>query len=180
MRKGPIFLLVGTVAVIGWIAPGLKAGDEAGYTRSAGAGTGEAKEGSSHQSRREAWLSGGTVLDREPDGHFYADATVASHRAHFLVDTGASIVALTAADAEAAGLDWSEDDLRPIGRGASGTVHGIPVRLQRIELGGFEATDVEAAIIPEGLDVSLLGQSFLSKLQGVRIEGDRMTIGPER
>lgn len=177
MRKGPILLLVGTAAVVGWIAPGLKAGDEARHARSAGASTGEAKAEPSHPSRRAAWLSGGTVLEREPDGHFYADATVASHRAHFLVDTGASIVALTAADAEAAGLRWSEADIIPIGRGASGTVLGIPVRLDRIELGGFEATNVEAAIIPQGLDVSLLGQSFLSRVEGVRIEGDRMVVG---
>ena len=100
-----------------------------------------------------------------------------SRRTHFLVDTGASIIALTGADAEAIGLDWSEADVVPIGRGASGTVHGVPVRLERVELGGFEATDVEAAIVPQGLDVSLLGQSFLSKLHGVRIEGDRMIVG---
>src|SRR3546814_11005442 len=99
------------------------------------------------KAQRGAWRAGGTVLDREADGHFYADATVASYRAHFLVDTGASIVALTAADARAVGLDWSDDDLKPIGRGASGTVYGVPVRLDRMELGDFEAKDVDAAII---------------------------------
>lgn len=176
MRKGPIILLVGTAALVGWIAPGLKAGGEGEGSQNASSAA--ARSEPSHRSRREAWLSGGTVLDRGPDGHFYADATVMSHRAHFLVDTGASIVALTAADAEAAGLDWSENDLVPIGRGASGTVYGIPVRLDRVELGGFEAADVQAAIIPEGLDVSLLGQSFLSRVDEVRIDGDRMIIGP--
>ena len=177
MRMGPIILLLGTVAVVAWIAPDLQAGGNEGIDRSAGQGPATASDGRTRQSQREAWLSGGTVLDREADGHFYADATVATYRAHFLVDTGASIVALTAADAQAAGLDWSEDDLRPIGRGASGTVYGVPVRLARVELGGFEAQDVEAAIIPDGLDVSLLGQSFLSRLRGVQIDGDRMILG---
>lgn len=173
MRKGPIILLVGTAAVVGWIAPGLEAGGGGSSSKLAVVENGQAS-----QPQRQAWLAGETVLEREPDGHFYADATVDSRRTHFLVDTGASVVALTGADAEGIGLDWSEDDLVAIGRGASGTVYGVPVRLERVELGGFEATDVDAAIIPDGLDVSLLGQSFLSKLQGVRIEGDRMIIGP--
>ncbi|HKT85280.1 MAG TPA: TIGR02281 family clan AA aspartic protease [Novosphingobium sp.] len=172
MRMGPIILFLGTIAVVGWIAPGLKAGGQGGAQNAA-----SARQEHEGAYQREAWLTGSTVLDREPDGHFYADATIASHRAHFLVDTGASIVALTASDAEAIGLDWREDDLKPIGRGASGTVYGVPVRLDRVELGGFEATDVDAAIIPQGLDVSLLGQSFLSRLSGVRIDGDRMILG---
>lgn len=173
MRLGPIILLLGTAAVVGWIAPDLEAGGRKGADRAADHDPAAARA----ELARQEWLSGGTVLDREPDGHFYADATVASYRARFLVDTGASIVALTGADAEAMGLDWSEDDLRPIGRGASGTVYGVPVRLDRVELGGFEATDVDAAIIPQGLDVSLLGQSFLSRVSDVRIDGDRMILG---
>lgn len=177
MRMGPIILLLGTVAAVGWIAPDLQAGRSEGTDRHTRQNPPAASEGRAPQSQREAWLAGGTVLDREADGHFYADATVASYRAHFLVDTGASIVALTAADARAVGLDWSDDDLKPIGRGASGTVYGVPVRLDRMELGDFEAKDVDAAIIPDGLDVSLLGQSFLSRLHGVRIDGDRMILG---
>ena len=170
MRKGPIILLVGTAAVVGWIATGLQTGDGA---ENAGSELAAGEE----QTRRQAWLAGETVLEREPDGHFYADASVDARSTHFLVDTGASIVALTGADAEAIGLDWNDADVAAIGRGANGTVYGVPVKLERVELGGFEATNVQAAIVPQGLDVSLLGQSFLSRLQGVRIEGDRMIIG---
>jgi len=54
---------------------------------------------------------------------------------------------------------------------------GVGVRLERIEVEGIEARDVEAAIIPEGLDVSLLGQSFLSKIENVEINGDEMRLG---
>ena len=75
------------------------------------------------------------------------------------------------------GLSWDDSALRPIGRGASGTVYGTPVVLQSLEVGGFEARNVEAAIIPEGLDVSLLGQSFLSKIDNVEISGDEMRLG---
>lgn len=129
---------------------------------------------------KAAWLAGETVLARAPDGHFYAEATIGQHGTHFLVDTGATIVALTGNDARAIGLNWSDNDLRPIGRGASGPVYGVPIILAQMELGGLEAHDVEAAIVPEGLDVSLLGQSFLSRMGAVRIEGERMSIGPDR
>jgi aspartyl protease family protein len=178
MRMGLIILLVGTVAFAGWIAPGLSVRheDEAGIATAA---RGTPAPDAAGQSRREAWLTGGTVLDRADDGHFYADGVVNSQRTHFLIDTGASIVALTGADAQAAGLSWDEADLVPVGRGASGTVYGVPARLDRMELAGYEARDVDAAIIPEGLDVSLLGQSFLAQLRGVRIDGDRMILGTE-
>jgi aspartyl protease family protein len=176
MRKGPIILLVGTAAIAGWIAPGLQGGN--GASPAASVSPVPSGPEQRRKSSREAWLAGETVLERERDGHFYADANVGSYRTHFLVDTGASIVALTGADAQAMGLDWRDSDLVGIGRGASGTVYGVPVTLDRIELGGYEATDVQAAIVPEGLDVSLLGQSFLSKLHGMRIEDDRMIIGP--
>ena len=172
MRAGPVILVIGTVAVAGWIAPGLRAGGD----DFANAGPKRAAIETEPQPQRQNWLGGETVLQRRPDGHFYADATVDSYRTRFLVDTGASMIALTRADAEAIGLYWTDGDLVAVGRGASGTVYGVPVTLDRVELGGFEATGVDAAIIPEGLDVSLLGQSFLSKLPGVRIDGDRMII----
>jgi clan AA aspartic protease, TIGR02281 family len=173
MRMGPIFLLVSTAAVAGWFAPGLKAGrDEASANLSKSA----LAEQQVSDARRQAWLAGGTVLDRTADGHFYADADVESARIHFLVDTGASVIVLTGDDARAAGLTWNDGDVQPIGRGASGPVYGVPVMLPQVQLDGFEARDVQAAIVPEGLDVSLLGQSFLSRLDGVKIEGDRMTL----
>lgn len=127
--------------------------------------------------QEEQWLAGEVVLPRAGDGHFYADVVVDGGSANMMVDTGASIVALTAKDADAAGVRWNEDAIQPVARGASGPVFGVPVRLDRVQLGQLEAEDVEAIIVPEGLDVSLLGQSFLSKIQRVEIEPDRMVLG---
>jgi aspartyl protease family protein len=173
MRINSVVVLVIAAAAAGWIAPGLP-------VRTADQHAPEAASTNRDQATENAgWMAGETVLDREADGHFYAHAAVESRDARFLVDTGASVVALTGDDARAIGLAWDESDLVPIGRGANGTVYGVPVRLAEIRLGGFEERDVEAAIIPEGLDVSLLGQSFLSRLPGVRIEGDRMVLGNE-
>lgn len=123
-----------------------------------------------------AWYGGATVLDRQPNGHFYADADVDGSQVHFLVDTGSSVVALTAEDASGIGLDWSDDQLRYVGQGAGGAIEGVPVTLDEVSLGGFRGKHVAAVIVPEGLPVSLLGQSFLSQVPRLDIAGDRMTL----
>ena len=60
--------------------------------------------------------------------------------------------------------------------GASGVVMGVPVRLPEVAVGDFVARDVEAVIVPEGLGISLLGQSFLSHIETVNISGDTLTL----
>lgn len=123
--------------------------------------------------------AGAIRLARQPDGHFYATTGIDGAQINVLVDTGASFVALTGDDARAAGLYWSESDVRPIARGASGVVEGVPMMIDRIELGGTEIRDVEAAVIPEGLSVTLLGQSFLQRFDKVEIEGDTMVLSQD-
>jgi aspartyl protease family protein len=117
-----------------------------------------------------------SVLIRQEDGHFYANVEVGSNEVRFMVDTGATGIALTAEDAETLGFSWNDNELGVVGRGVSGNVFGKRVRLHSVRLGSVETTDVEAVIIPSGLDVSLLGQSFLSKAATVKIENDEMTI----
>ena len=118
----------------------------------------------------------GTAIDRAGDGHFYADAYVNDVSTRFMVDTGASTIALTGDDADAIGLDWSPDQVMPVARGASGTVYGVRVTLDHVELGGFEARGLTAIIVAEGLDISLLGQSFLGTIDSVQIKGDQMVF----
>ncbi|MGB3795126.1 MAG: TIGR02281 family clan AA aspartic protease, partial [Alteraurantiacibacter sp.] len=98
-----------------------------------------------------------TALQREGDGHFYADVTVDGVASRMLVDTGASVVALTGEDALAMGLYWNEGDVAPVAQGASGAVHGVNTSIPHMRVGDFEARDVRAVIIPEGLGISLLG-----------------------
>jgi aspartyl protease family protein len=112
-------------------------------------------------------------LVRAPDGHFYADAQVNGAPIRFMVDTGATAVALTREDAQRAGLQLGPE--RSVARGVGGLVEVIPVTVDRIALGGLEARHVRAAVV-EDLDVSLLGQSFLSQVGSVEIRGDRMVM----
>lgn len=129
------------------------------------------------QRRIDNYLAGTTEIDRAGDGHFYTDIEANGAKISAVVDTGASVIALTASDARAAGLTWSPADIRVIGTGASGPVKGVPVTLSHVALGGHEADNVPAVIIPEGLQMSLLGQSFLSTIDPVRIEGNRLLLG---
>lgn len=114
------------------------------------------------------------TLQREADGHFYANVDVNYGKVRFLVDTGATMVALTGDDARELGFSWNEDELQPVARGASGEVRGKQVMIEKMQIGNFQANNVRAAIIPEGLDVSLLGQTFLARVGSVNIKDDRM------
>jgi len=117
----------------------------------------------------------GTTLARGPDGHFYADAKVNGVTVHFLVDTGATGVALSAADARRVGLPFFSSEFAAVGRGASGEVRGKLVTLDRVSLGGKSVDNVSGAIL-EGSEMSLLGQSFLSRMGTIEMTADRMVI----
>lgn len=128
------------------------------------------------QSANNGWYAGVHTLSRSGDGHFYAQTEINSAPMRLLVDTGASVVALTADDARDAGLNWNPADVSLIGRGASGDVYGVSAVIDNIELGGIAQRNVQAVIIPEGLDTSLLGQSFLSKIKSVEIVDGQMAL----
>jgi aspartyl protease family protein len=112
-------------------------------------------------------------LERAPDGHFYADAMVNGAQVHFLIDTGASMVALTSADAQRAGI--ALPDARMIAQGAGGAIEVVPVSIERIAIGPLEARNVSGAVA-RNLPISLLGQSYLSQIGRVEISGDRMAL----
>jgi aspartyl protease family protein len=116
-----------------------------------------------------------TVLERSVDGHFYANVEVNGQLVRFLVDTGASGVALTEKDAERVGIAFSPSEYEVVGSGASGPVRGKRIVLDTVTLDGKEARQVPGAIL-EGSDLSLLGQAWLNRYS-VAMRGDRMWIG---
>lgn len=156
----PAVLVVG--ALVGWFAPG---GPDKG-TEAAPSKLTEAPESTPQAAAKPAWYGGAMVLSRAGDGHFYANVRIDTRDHRMLVDTGASVVALTGEDARNIGRDWDPNALSLVARGASGPVFSIPAVLDSIAVGDFEARGVQAIIVPKGLPVSLLGQSFLSRRQG--------------
>ncbi len=116
------------------------------------------------------------VLDRESDGHFYADVVVDGQTYRMMVDTGASVVALTEQDATSMGITWYEEDIAPVAQGASGPVEGVNTTIRHMAVGYHEADNVRAIVITNGGSMSLLGQSFLSTLENVQITDDRMVM----
>jgi aspartyl protease family protein len=115
-----------------------------------------------------------TVLERSEGGHFYADVEINGELVHFLIDTGATAVALTERDAERIGLDFDPKAYEQVGIGASGPVQGKFVTLDKVTLDGKSARKVEGAIL-QGSDISLLGQNFLGRFS-VEMRGDTMRI----
>ena len=118
---------------------------------------------------------GSVELERDSDGHFYADVEINGSRIHALVDTGASGIALSREDAHAAGVATSIGMNDVVGEGADGAVHGEVVTLDRIQLGDRKAEKMPAIVLNSG-GQSLLGQEFLSKFDSVQIQGDKMVL----
>jgi len=99
-------------------------------------------------------------------GHYRVDATIRGRRLDFLVDTGASLIALTQQDADRLGLNPAPRDYTLQIQTANGTVRAAQVRLAMVEIGPLLVRDVAAIVMPEGaLSQNLLGMSFLSRLR---------------
>ncbi len=105
-------------------------------------------------------------LRKEGDGHFWATAYVNGEPVKFLVDTGASLVALSLRDARKIGLDTDKLEQNAEVRTAAGRVKAAITTINRIEIDGVTVKNVQAVIIDKGLEHSLLGMSFLNRLDG--------------
>ena len=120
----------------------------------------------------------GVSIARSRDGHFWIDAEVNGRQIRFLVDTGASDVVLTREDADRLGILLQPQDYSLVYRTASGTTRAAPVQLDYVSFGTLHLWNVEAAVNQSNMDVSLLGQSFLSRLSGFEVSGNILTLRP--
>jgi len=117
-----------------------------------------------------------TVLEREGNGHFYTHARLNDGElVHFIVDTGASVVVLTIDDAARLGLAVDPAQFAVVGEGAGGPVRGQEVMLDSVDVDGKRVDDVRAVVL-EGSKLSLLGQSYLSRMGEVQMSGDYMVL----
>jgi aspartyl protease family protein len=115
------------------------------------------------------------VFPTNKQGHVIVEAVINGASMNLLVDTGASLVSLTAADARAADISGAELVFDHLVNTANGTVRVARVTLREVRLGQLSVYDVPAAVL-ENLNVSLLGMSFLSRLQGYEMRDGKLTI----
>lgn len=121
--------------------------------------------------------SGTEELKAGPDGHYYARAEINGRPLDVLVDTGASMVALTYEDAESIGLRLRPSDFTDRVSTANGTAAVAPVMLDRVSIGRVTVRNVRAAVCERGrLEKTLLGMSFLSRLARVGISQGRLVL----
>jgi aspartyl protease family protein len=125
--------------------------------------------------RADASSSNTIVYAADNRGHVILDAAVNGTPVKMLVDTGASLVTLTPEDARAAGIGRGELAYSRQISTANGIARMAPVTLREIRIDQLSLYDVPAAVI-ENLNISLLGMSFLGRLQGYEMRDGKLTI----
>jgi aspartyl protease family protein len=116
-------------------------------------------------------LMAATELKAVDNGHFVTEAEINRHTIRVLVDTGASAVALSYEDAQAAGLHPNSLDFDVPVATANGVTKAARVMLDQVEIDGVGVSDVEGMVMPRGaMEGSLLGMSFLGKLRSFKVE----------
>lgn len=117
------------------------------------------------------------VLHKMDHGHFQANVQINGGTVPMLVDTGASAVVLSYADAERLGLQPETLDFNQMVSTANGTALAAPIRLDSLAIGPIERRNVRAMVAGTGrLEQSLLGMSFLGTLGSIEIRGDELRL----
>lgn len=123
--------------------------------------------------------AGGRSLNipRDGRGHFQAEGRIDGQRIGFMVDTGASVVALNESSAARFGLRPSRSEYNAIVSTANGTVKAARARIAMLDVGGLIVRDVDAMVLPdEALSENLLGLSFLSRLKRFEYANGQMVL----
>jgi aspartyl protease family protein len=116
-------------------------------------------------------------LDRDIRGHFLTEARINGQRVDFMVDTGASVVAVNESTAARFGLYPSRGEFTANVTTANGAIKGARARLAMVDVGGLVVRDVDALVLPdEALSENLLGLSFLSRLKRFEYSNGQMVL----
>ena len=114
------------------------------------------------------------VLSADSRGHFMTQGAINGRAVTFMLDTGATSVAMSAADAQRIGLDYSKGQPVQIGT-ANGTASGYKLRLQSVRVGDVEVYDIDAVVSQQSMPFVLLGNSFINRFS-MRRDADQMVL----
>lgn len=128
--------------------------------------------------RARAAAPGGREIVVRPGagGHFLLDAVVNGEEIRFIVDTGASKVALSPEDARRLGFEPEMLDFTERYQTANGVALGAPVVLRELRVGQLSLTDVRATVMSRPMPLSLLGMSFLRRLSGHEVRDGKLVL----
>ena len=121
---------------------------------------------------------GETRVPLARDGHFWLRAEINGHPARFLVDTGATLTAISAETASASGLEPRDAGLPVRMQTANGTVAAELTTIDELRFGNVAARGLDAVIAPNLGPTNVLGMNFLSRLASWRVEGNTMILVP--
>jgi aspartyl protease family protein len=117
------------------------------------------------------------TIGKDPRGHYSTEGRVDGRRLDFMVDTGASVIALTESSAARVGIRPSRSDYNAPVSTANGVVKAARARLDSVDIGGLEVRDVDAMVLPDGvLSENLLGLSYLSRLRRFEFAGGKLVL----
>ncbi|HEX4408894.1 MAG TPA: TIGR02281 family clan AA aspartic protease [Xanthobacteraceae bacterium] len=117
------------------------------------------------------------VISPGHNGHFQVEGRIDGRRLSFMVDTGASVIALTSRDAASLGIHPSERDYTAAVKTANGIARAAPVQLNMVEIDDIMVHNVAAMVMPDGaLSDNLLGLSFLQKLHRFEYADGRLVL----
>jgi aspartyl protease family protein len=119
-----------------------------------------------------------TRVRRAPDGHYWLRAEINGHAANFLVDTGATLTAVSSETAAAAGLEPREVGVPVRMQTANGAVAAELTSIDELRFGNVVARGLDAVIAPGLGPTNVIGMNFLSRLASVRLEGETMILVP--
>ncbi|WP_326914948.1 retropepsin-like aspartic protease family protein [Sphingopyxis chilensis] len=127
---------------------------------------------------RQRVVGGEVRIPMARDGHFWAAVRLNGTERRMLVDSGATVTALSRGTASAAGIEPDATLMPLIMKTANGTVRADAGTVGRLEIGDIEARGLKVVIAPGLGDTDVLGMNFLSELQSWRVEGKTLILVP--
>jgi aspartyl protease family protein len=116
-------------------------------------------------------------IPHDARGHFKTEGRIDGQRIAFMVDTGASVIALNESSAARFGFRPARGDYKASVTTANGIIKAAPTRLAMVDIGGLIVRDVDAMVLPdEALSENLLGLSFLSRLKRFEYANGKMVL----
>lgn len=113
-----------------------------------------------------------------PDGHYWVEATINGTPARFLIDSGATVTALSEGTARAAGLNYDVGEPGVVMTTANGKVEAKRSTIATLAIGPINASDLPVVVSPAFGEVNVIGMNMLSRLKSWGVQDGDMVLTP--